>query len=206
MDFIENIDWAGMLRQAGIIVLQLILIWIGYLIAKGIGRRMILRSFEKVRERGKVKEGRAAVLERLMLSILSYTLGFIVIVVVFGIFGLPIGGLIAGAGVVGLAVGFGAQGIVSDVVTGFFILTEKWADVDDYVITGGLDGVVEEIGLRTTQIRDYDGILHFIPNRNIENLSNYSRGDMRALVDMGISYNHNADEAISIAKDVSTLR
>ena len=202
MDFIENIDWAGMLRQAGIIVLQLILIWIGYLIAKGIGRRMILRSFEKVRERGKVKEGRAAVLERLMLSILSYTLGFIVIVVVFGIFGLPIGGLIAGAGVVGLAVGFGAQGIVSDVVTGFFILTEKWADVDDYVITGGLDGVVEEIGLRTTQIRDYDGILHFIPNRNIENLSNYSRGDMRALVDMGISYNHNADEAISIAKDV----
>src|SRR5699024_11339047 len=92
--------------------------------------RMILRSFEKVRERGKVKEGSAAVLERLMLSILSYTLGFIVIVVVFGIFGLPIGGLIAGAGVVGLAVGFGAQGIVSDVVTGFFILTEKWADVD----------------------------------------------------------------------------
>src|SRR5699024_12690496 len=70
------------------------------------------------------------------------------------------------------------------------------------VITGGLEGVVEEIGLRTTQIRDYDGILHFIPNRNIENLSNYSRGDMRALVDMGISYNHNADEAISIAIDV----
>src|SRR5699024_11366211 len=133
---------------------------------------------------------------------LPISLVFIVIVVVFGIFGLPIGGLIAGAGVIGLVVGFGAQRIVYDVVTGFFILTEKWDDVDDYVITGGLDGVVEEIGLRTSQIRDYDGILHFIPNRNIENLSNYSRGDMRALVDMGISYNHNADEAISIAKDV----
>src|SRR5699024_11613095 len=103
---------------------------------------------------------------------------------------------------VGCAAGLGAHGIMSEVVTEFVILTEKWAVVDDYVITGGLDGVVEEIGLRTTQIRDYDGILHFIPNRNIENLSNYSRGDMRALVDMGISYNHNADEAISIAKDV----
>src|SRR5699024_3393548 len=128
MDFIENIDWAGMLRQAGIIVLQLILIWIGYLIAKGIGRRMLLLSFEKVRDRGKVKKGRAAVLERLMLSILAYTPGVIVIVVVFGIFGVPRGGLIDGAGVVGLAVGFGGQGLVADVVTGFFIFTEKWAD------------------------------------------------------------------------------
>src|SRR5699024_11954666 len=134
-----------------------------------------------------------------MLSTLSYTLGFIVIVVVLCIFGLPIGGLIAGAGVVVLAVGFGAQGIVSDVVTGFFILTEKWADVDDYVITGGFDGVVEEIGLTTTQIRDYDGILHFILNCNIENLSNYSRVDIRALVDLRISYNHNSDAATSIA-------
>src|SRR5699024_4842980 len=146
--------------------------------------------------RGKVKEGRAAVLERLMLSILSYTLGFIVIVVVFGIFGLPIGGLIAGAGVVGLAVGFGAQGIVSDVVTGFFILTERCDDVEDYVNTAGLYTVVKEICLRTSQIRYYDGILHFIPNRNIEKLRNYSRSYMRALVDMGISYNHNADKAI----------
>lgn len=202
MDFISDINWAQILRDIGIILLQLILIWIGYLIAKSIGKRMILHSFEKVRKKGKVTEGRAAVLERLMFSVLSYTLGFIVVVVVFGIFGLPIGGLIAGAGVVGLAVGFGAQGIVSDVVTGFFILTEKWADVDDYIITGGVDGVVEEIGLRTTQIRDYDGVLHFIPNRNIENLSNYSRGQMRALVDMGISYNHNTDEVIRIAEDV----
>src|SRR5699024_12518118 len=110
--------------------------------------------------------------------------------------------LIAGAGVVGLAIGFGAQGIVSDVVTGFFILVEKWADVGDYIITAEIDGVVEEIGLRTTKIRDYDGVLHFIPNRNIEYLSNYSRGDMRARVDMGICYNHNADEVISIVKDV----
>src|SRR5699024_11319491 len=81
------------------------------------------------------------------------TLGFLVVVIVFGIFGLPISGLIAGAGVVGLAIGFGAQGIVSDVVTGFFILVEKWADVGDYIITAEIDGVVEEIGLRTTKIR-----------------------------------------------------
>src|SRR5690625_2164515 len=202
MDWFQDLNWAEIFRDIGIIVIQLIFIWIGYLIAKSIGKRLINRSFSEVRKKGKITVGRAAVLERLMHSVLSYTLAFIVIVVIFGIFGLPIGGLIAGAGVVGLAIGFGAQGLVSDIVTGFFLLAEKWADVGDYVITAGVDGVVEEIGLRTTQIRDYDGILHFIPNRNIENLSNYSRGDMRALVDMGISYNHNADEAISIAKDV----
>lgn len=202
MDFISDIDWSSIFRDIGIIVLQLIFIWIGYMIAKSIGKRLITRTFEKVRKKGKITEGRAAVLERLMLSVLSYTLGFIVIVVIFGVFGLPIGGLIAGAGVVGLAIGFGAQGLVSDIVTGFFLLAEKWADVGDYIITAEVDGVVEEIGLRTTQIRDFDGVLHFIPNRNIENLSNYSRGEMRALVDISIGYDHNADEAIRIAQNV----
>lgn len=204
MEWFSNIDWTDILRNTGILVGKLVLIWIAYLIAKSIGNRLITRSFNKVRNKGKISEGRATVLERLMFSVLAYTLGFLVIVIVFGIFGLPISGLIAGAGVVGLAIGFGAQGIVSDVVTGFFILVEKWADVGDYIITAGVDGVVEEVGLRTTKIRDFDGILHYIPNRNIENLSNYSRGNMRALVDMGISYNQNADQVMQIAQDVCT--
>lgn len=202
MEWFTNIEWADILRDIIIIIVKLFFIWIAYLIAKSIGNKLIKRSFDKVREKGKISEGRATVLERLMFSVLAYTLGFLVVVIVFGIFGLPISGLIAGAGVVGLAIGFGAQGIVSDVVTGFFILVEKWADVGDYIITADIDGVVEEIGLRTTKIRDYDGVLHFIPNRNIENLSNYSRGDMRALVDMGISYNQNADQVMQIAQDV----
>lgn len=202
MEWITNMDWTNILKGISIIFIKLIFVWIAYLIAKAIGNRLIRRSFDKVRQKGKISEGRATVLERLMFSVLSYTLGFLVIVVVFGIFGLPIGGLIAGAGVVGLAVGFGAQGVVSDVVTGFFILAEKWADVGDYIITADVDGVVEVIGLRTTQIRDYDGVLHFIPNRNIENLSNYSRGTMRALVDIGIAYEHNADQVIQIAETV----
>src|SRR5699024_12196906 len=101
----------------------------------------------KGREKGKISEGRATVLERLLFSVLAYTLGILVVVIVFGIFGFPISGLIAGAGVVGLAIGFGAQGIVSAVVTGFFILVEKWAEVGDYIITADIDGFVEEIVL-----------------------------------------------------------
>src|SRR5699024_8268361 len=165
MDWFSNIEWADILRDIIILIIKLLFVWIAYLIAKSVGNKLIQRSFNKVREKGKISEGRATVLERLMCSVLAYTLGFLVVVIVFGIFGLPISGLIAGAGVVGLAIGFGAQGIVSDVVTGFFILVEKWADVGDYIITADIDGVVEEIGLRTTKIRDYDGVLHFIPNR-----------------------------------------
>src|SRR5699024_293948 len=152
MDWLSNIAWAGIAQTIGLVVIQLILIWIGYLVAKRIGKHFITRSFDKIKEKAKITKEIATVLEHIMLNVLSYALGFIVVVVVFGIFGLPISGLIAGAGVVGLAIGFGAQGIVSDVVTGFFLLAEKWADAGDYIITADVDGVVEEVGLRTTQI------------------------------------------------------
>src|SRR5699024_3652031 len=154
MEGFTNIEWADILRDIIIIIVKLFFIWIAYLIAKSIGNKLIKRSFDKVREKGKISEGRATVLERLMFSVLAYTLGFLVVVIVFGIFGLPISGLIAGAVVVGLAIGFGAQGIVSDVVTVFFILVEKWADVGDYIITTDIAGFVEEIGLQMKKIRD----------------------------------------------------
>ncbi|HEX6923671.1 MAG TPA: mechanosensitive ion channel family protein [Bacillales bacterium] len=201
-DWIAHLDWAGIFKTIGIIILQLIAIWIGYLIAKGIGKRLITKSFNRMREREKMSEGRSITLERLMLSVLTYTLVFIVVVVVFGIFGLPIGGLIAGAGIVGLAIGFGAQGLVSDIVTGFFLLAEKWLDVGDVVTTAGLSGVVEEVGLRTTQLRGFDGTLHFIPNRQVNIVSNLSRGNMRALVDIGISYDDDIDKAMDVLREV----
>ncbi len=103
---------------------------------------------------------------------------------------------------IGLAIGFGAQGLVSDVVTGFFILLEKQVEVGDYVTAAGYDGIVEEVGLRTTQIRGFDGTLHYVPNREIAGVSNHSRGNMRALVDIGISYDDNIDEAMVVLQSV----
>jgi small-conductance mechanosensitive channel len=141
---------------------------------------------------------RANTLEKLMQSILSYLLIFIFTGIIFELFGLDIKTLIAGAGIIGLAVGFGAQGLVSDVVTGFFLLLEKQVDVGDYVTLGGYDGIVEEVGLRTTHVRGFDGTIHYIPNREISSLSNHSRGNMRALVDIGIAYDENIDQAITV--------
>ncbi len=116
--------------------------------------------------------------------------------IIFDLFGLDIKALLAGAGILGLAIGFGAQGLVSDVVTGFFILLERQIDVDDYVTVADYDGIVEEIGLRTTRLRGFDGTLYYIPNREIGSVSNHSRGNMQALVDIAINCDTNIDEAI----------
>lgn len=180
------------------IVGQVVLAIIAFLMARSIGKRIITSSFTKMETQRNMSPGRVKTLQKLSINAFSYVLIFVFITIVISIFGLNPTGLIAGAGVVGLAIGFGAQGLVSDVVTGFFLLLEKQIDVDDYVTAGGVDGVVEEVGLRTTQIRAFDGTLHFIPNREISSVSNHSRGNMRALVDMSISYDDNIDQAIDV--------
>ncbi|WP_252315716.1 mechanosensitive ion channel family protein [Sinobaca sp. H24] len=199
--FIDETILTGVLSAALLVAIQIILAIIGYFIARAVGKRIIIRGFSKMQEKRNMHPGRIKTISRLLVNVFSYVLIFVLITIILGIFNLPIASLIAGAGVVGLAVGFGAQGLVSDVVTGVFLLIEKQVDVDDYISVAGLDGVVEEIGLRTTQIRSFDGVLHFIPNREIITVSNYSRGNMQALIDIGISYNDDIDKATSVLQE-----
>ncbi|WP_283957931.1 mechanosensitive ion channel family protein [Planococcus maritimus] len=201
LDFID-IDWGNLLVEAGIIAAQVIGIFIAFVIVRAIGKKLINRSFDRLTKKGDITNGRALTLRTLAENVFSYALIFVLVATVFSIFGLSVASLIAGAGIVGLAVGFGAQGLVSDVVTGFFLLLEKQIDVNDYVTVGAIDGVVESVGLRTTQIRSFDGTLNFIPNRDITTVSNHSRGNMRALVDIGVSYDENIDEAMTVLKTV----
>lgn len=198
----ENFEWEPLLYDAGILVLKIIGIFIAFMIVKAIGGKIVERTFSKIQKRDDISEGRALTLQRLTENILSYTLLFILIASLFSIFGLPVASLIAGAGVIGLAIGFGAQGLVSDIVTGFFLLLEKQMDVNDYVTIGSIDGVVEAVGLRTTQLRSFDGTLNYIPNRDITSVRNHSRGNMRALVDIGIAYDENIDQAIEVSQSV----
>lgn len=196
-DFID-FDWGALLLAAGIIAAQVIGILIAFAIVKAIGKKLIHRAFDRLTKKGDVTNGRALTLRALSENVFSYALIFILVATLFNIFGLSVASLIAGAGIVGLAIGFGAQGLVSDVVTGFFLLLEKQIDVNDYVTVGAIDGVVESVGLRTTQIRSFDGTLNYIPNRDITTVSNHSRGTMQALVDIGVSYDENIDEAIAV--------
>jgi len=201
MDILKEFDWTEILTVAGKIGLKLILIFVAYLIVKSIGTKIINRAFERLQIRNDISIGRAKTLQSLTLNFFSYVLIFVFIVTIFEVFGYDLTALLAGAGVVGLAIGFGAQGLVSDVVTGFFLLLEKQIDVGDYVTTGGYTGIVEAVGLRTTHIRDFDGTLHYVPNREIVGLSNHSRGNMRALVDIGISYDEDIEKAITVLQE-----
>ncbi len=102
--------------------------------------------------------------------------------------GIPVGSLLAGAGIAGLAIGLGAQGLMSDIFTGFFIIIEQQFNVGDYIGLSdlGLEGTVISVGLRTLQLQSADGTVHFVPNRNITTISNTSRFDMRVLVNVRV--------------------
>ncbi|MGA5687960.1 mechanosensitive ion channel family protein [Cytobacillus pseudoceanisediminis] len=198
---LSQINWEALLVDAGLILLKLSAIYFAFLIVKSAGNKIIHKSFEGIGRKERISPGRSKTLQSLAKNIFSYVLIFIFAVTILQIFGIKATAILAGAGVVGLAVGFGAQGLVSDVVTGFFILLERQIDVGDYVTTGSYSGIVEQIGLKTTQIRGFDGTLHYIPNREITSLSNHSRGNMRALVDIGISYDDNIDKAITVLQE-----
>lgn len=195
-------NYDGLIEKSVSIGLQLLLIIIGYFVLRAVGKKLISTSLSKASSKQRISTSRMMTLEKLLINTYGYTLIFLLIVMVFGVFDIQIGPLIAGAGIIGLAIGFGAQGLVSDIVTGFFILLERQIEVGDVVTTSGYNGVVEEVGLRTTQVRSFDGTLNFIPNRNINGISNHSRGNMRAMVDIGISYEDDIDHALRVLHEI----
>ncbi|MDO7787274.1 mechanosensitive ion channel family protein [Desulforamulus aquiferis] len=149
-----------------------------------------------------LSDNRALTLTSLLRSILRYAVYFVAIISIVEIF-VPNAArtVLTGAGIIGLAVGFGAQNLVKDIITGFFILFEDQFAVGDFVQVVGVTGTVEEIGLRVTRIREFGGQLHIIPNGTIDKVANFNRGGMMAIVEVGISYNENIERAIEVLKE-----
>ncbi|WP_430786244.1 mechanosensitive ion channel family protein [Virgibacillus flavescens] len=197
-----NFDVGALLSIAIPIALKIGLLILAFIIFVPIGKKIVEKTIQRAGKNEKLSPGRVKTLEKLIVNVFSYAMIFVFFVMLFAIFAIPVAPLLAGAGIIGLAIGFGAQGLVSDVVTGFFILLERQMEIDDYVTSGGYDGIVEEVGLRTTKIRSFDGTLNFVPNRLLEGVANHSRGNMRALVDIGISYDDNIDKAITVLERV----
>ncbi len=112
--------------------------------------------------------------------------------------GLDIGPIIAGAGIVGLAISFGSQNLVRDVISGFFIIFEDQIRVGDIAQINGTSGTVEEINLRTMVIRDLEGTVHVFPNGVINQVANKSKGWSRYVIDLGIAYKENVDYVIEV--------
>ncbi|MDN7245513.1 mechanosensitive ion channel family protein [Planococcus shenhongbingii] len=152
--------------------------------------KMLIRKTFAVRIKGPLKynERRQQTMSKLLENIVSYAVYFMAIIAVLSAFTIDITGLIAGAGVLGLAIGFGAQNLVRDVITGFFIIFEDQFSVGDYVRIGQAEGTVEEIGLRTTKVKGFTGELFIFPNGNVTDVVNFSIHNSIAVVDVNISY------------------
>lgn len=116
--------------------------------------------------------------------------------------GISIAPILATAGVLGIAVGFGAQSLVKDYFTGFFLLMENQVRQGDVVQAGGKAGLVEEVTLRYIRMRDYDGNVHFVPNGTITTVTNMSREFAYSVIDIGVAYREDVEEVIGIMREV----
>ncbi len=116
--------------------------------------------------------------------------------------GIAIGPLLAGAGIAGLAIGFGAQSLVKDVISGFFIILEDQIRVGDVVNVAGVGGIVEAINLRTIRLRDIEGRVHVVPNGLIEVATNLTREWSRAVVEISVAYKEDVDRVIAVLREV----
>ncbi|OCA92049.1 mechanosensitive ion channel family protein [Pseudobacillus wudalianchiensis] len=156
-----------------------------------------VRNFFHLRSKAPLRysERRETTLLKLMENVISYVVYFVAILNILSILNFNVKGLIAGAGVLGLAVGFGAQNLVRDVISGFFIIFEDQFSVGDFVRIGNFEGTVQEIGLRTTKIKQWTGELHILPNGSITEVTNFSIHNSMAVVDVSIAYEENIEEA-----------
>lgn len=146
---------------------------------------------------------RANTIGQVLKKLVRYTLYFIASLMILEMFNIKTTSILATAGVGGLAIGFGAQSLVKDVITGFFIILEDQFSVGDYIQVLDFEGVVEELGMRVTKLRDFSGELHIIPNGEIKVVTNRTRGAMRALVEVVIAYEEDIDNAIIVAEKVA---
>ena len=145
-----------------------------------------------------LEEKRLHTLSKLFKSIVSYVLYFIGIITCLDMIGFSVTTIIAGAGVVSLAVAFGAQSIVQDLMSGIFIVLEDQYAVGEYVQIDTVQGQVKEIGMKTTKVQTLDGHLMIIANGSIGKVINYSRAAQRGFVDVGIAYEENLEHAIAV--------
>ncbi|MDW7675365.1 MAG: mechanosensitive ion channel family protein [Bacillota bacterium] len=187
------------LRQIGTSLIKVVGILVLAQLALSFGAVIIDQVFSRSEEKEHLlDQKRSDTLRGLLKSILRYGVYFVAGVMILDNFGVRTSSILAGAGIIGLAVGFGAQNLVRDIITGFFIIFEDQYSVGDYVTVAGVTGTVQDLGLRTTSIREWTGQIHIIPNGEVGQVTNFSRGQMASIVLVSIAYEEDIDQAIMV--------
>lgn len=180
-----SIDVDKLFTSGVTILWKLLISTLVFYLVTHFGRKIIKRYLDKHNDK-LVLSKRSQTISALVNSLFRYTMIFFYVYSILTILGIPVGTLIASAGIFSLAIGLGAQGFMSDLVNGFFILSEGQYDVGDNVEIGTETGTVTQLGLRTTQIVTTDGTLIFIPNRKISIVRNLTHGGIGLNLDMNL--------------------
>ncbi len=191
----------GVATSAARILIILLLAWFAIRLlqrAIGVFRKRISSHFDDLES---VK--RAETLGRVFRYMASVVVWLIATMLVLSEIGVSVAPILGAAGVAGLAIGFGAQSLVKDYFTGFFLLLENQIRQGDVVRLGEHAGLVEEITLRYVQLRDYHGNVHFVPNGTIVDVVNMSRGFAQSVVDVGVAYKEDLDNVMKVMIEVA---
>ncbi|UDM31692.1 mechanosensitive ion channel family protein [Lentilactobacillus laojiaonis] len=202
---IKSIDWQNIFSQIVQKIFIIVILTIGILIIKKIGKIIIDHAYKKYEKKhaNDVTDKRIKTFYTLSLNIFQYCMWFLWIYSILTALGFPIGTLVASAGIFSLVIGLGAQGLVNDILGGFFIILEHQIAVGDFVLINGISGTISYIGIRTTQIIGIDGSQNYIPNRLILTISNMSRNNMVAIIQIRVFPESPIEKINSIIKNVN---
>lgn len=206
-DIYSSIRWETVITTFLRLTLILLSAWIAMKVFQKFLQRFENHLIDKSVEDGEPpseSEKRIETVIRLIRQAALLALWLTVGMVILKDIGIEIGPIIASAGIVGLAVGFGAQNLVRDVISGFFIILENQIRVGDVAIINGTGGLVEKINFRTTILRDLGGVVHVFPNGTITTLSNLTNEWSAYVFEIGVAYKENTDRVIDIMREVGT--
>jgi small-conductance mechanosensitive channel len=182
------------------ISLILVLAWLAMAFSHKLIRTFRIYISRSIHDSEEVQ--RAETLGRVFRYAASVIISLVAGVLVLAEVGVSVAPILGAAGVVGVAVGFGAQSLVKDYFSGFFLLLENQIRLGDVVEAGGKSGMVEEITLRYVRMRNYDGHVHFVPNGSISTVTSMTRGFAQAVVDVGVAYRESIEQALAVMRSV----
>jgi small conductance mechanosensitive channel len=203
--YLETLNWQAIIGSAGRILLLLVVAWILMKVLKVILQRFEQRLIKKDTQEGEPASEsakRVETLTRLLHQGISLGVWVVLILLIFREVGVDIAPILAGAGIVGLAVGFGGQNLVRDVISGFFLIMENQVRVGDVAVINGTGGLVDAVNFRTVMLRDLSGTVHVFPNGTITTLSNMTHTWSAWVFDLGVAYKEDVDQVMEVIREV----
>lgn len=207
MKFVEGVRWEHLITSALRILLILAVAWAAMFAIKFAMRRLTQTLIQRGQAAGEVpteSAKRVETLVRLLRQGVLIVLWVMVLLIILREVGVEITPILASAGIVGLAVGFGAQNLVRDVISGFFMILENQVRVGDVAIVNGTGGVVEKVSFRTVVLRDLSGVVHVFPNGSVSTLSNMTKEWSGYVLNMGVAYKEDVDKVMDVMRQVAT--